>query len=107
MAALGMKKGSLIGGLFIEMLFVNVLGLLASVAVSVPVILYFHYFPIRFTGGLKSSFEEFGYDPVIPFDISVNLFLSQTIIVACIAVIITLYPYLKIKRMSIIDALRK
>ena len=107
MAALGMKKGSLIGGLFIEMLFINMLGLLTSLLISFPIILYFHYFPLRFTGGLAKSFEDMGYDPIIPFDISTSLFISQIIIVACIAIIITLYPYYKIKRMNIIDALRK
>jgi len=107
MAALGMKKGSLIGGLFIEMFFINMLGLLASLLISLPIILYFHYFPLRFTGGLAKSFEDMGYDPIIPFDISTSLFLSQIIIVACIAIIITLYPYYKINRMNIIDALRK
>ena len=107
MTALGMKKGSLIGGLFIEMLFINVLGLLASLLVSIPIIFYFHYFPFRFSGAMGKSFEDLGYDPIIPFDISTNLFISQIAIVAVIAVVITLYPYLKIKRMNIIDALRK
>jgi len=107
MTALGMKKSSLIGGLFVEMFFVNLLGLLTSLMVAFPIILYFHYIPIHFTGTLKSSFEDMGFEPVIPFDLSTYLFLSQTLIVACIAVMITLYPYVKIKRMNIIDALRK
>ena len=107
MTALGMKKGSLTGGLFIEMLFINLLGLLASLVVSIPIILYFHHFPPRFTGELGKSFLDMGYDPIMPFDISVNLFVTQIAIVAVITVVITLYPYLKIKRMNIIDALRK
>jgi ABC-type lipoprotein release transport system permease subunit len=48
MMALGMKRISLIGGLFFEMFLVNIMGLLASLAVALPVILYFHYVPIRF-----------------------------------------------------------
>ena len=107
MTALGMKKGSLTAGLFIEMLFINLLGLLASLVVSIPIILYFHHFPPRFTGALEKSFLDMGYDPIMPFDVSVNLFVTQTAIVAFIAVVITLYPYLKIKQMNIIDALRK
>jgi len=43
----------------------------------------------------------------MPFDLSTNLFVSQIAIVAFIAVIITIYPWFKIKRMNIIDALRK
>jgi ABC-type lipoprotein release transport system permease subunit len=107
MAALGMKKRSLIGGLFIEMFLVNLLGLLTSLAVAFPVILYFHYIPIRFTGALKGSMEDMGVEPILPFDLHARLFITQSVIVACIAVIITLYPYLKIKQMNIIDALRK
>jgi ABC-type lipoprotein release transport system permease subunit len=107
MTALGMKKGSLIGGLFVEMLFINFLGLLASLLIAVPFILYFHYYPFRFTGQMAKSFEDIGYEPIMPLDISVNLFTSQVAIVAFIAIIITLYPYWKIKRMNIIDALRK
>jgi ABC-type antimicrobial peptide transport system permease subunit len=48
-----------------------------------------------------------GVEPILPFDLHARLFVTQSIIVACIAVIITLYPYLKIKQMNIIDALRK
>jgi len=107
MAALGMKKRSLIGGLFIEMGFVNILGLLAGLLISIPIICYFHYFPIRLPGTLGQSFEDMGFAPVMPFDVSINLFVSQIVVVAFIAVIITLYPYIKIKQMNIIDALRK
>jgi ABC-type lipoprotein release transport system permease subunit len=107
MAALGMKKGSLIGGLFIEMGFVNLLGLLAGLLLSIPIILYFHYFPIRLTGTVGKSFLDMGFEPVIPFDINVNLFTSQMAVVAVIAVLITLYPYMKIRQLNIIDALRK
>ena len=107
MAALGMKKKSLIGGLFIEMGFVNILGLLAGLFVSVPMLLYFHYYPLHFTGMLEKSFIELGLAPIIPCDVSVNLFTSQLAVVAVIAVMITLYPYMKIKQMNIIDALRK
>lgn len=107
MAALGMKKRSLIEGLFIEMFFVNTLGLLASLLISIPIILYFHYFPIHLTGAMGKSFEDIGFEPIVPFGVSVNLFVSQIAIVVFIAVLITLYPYLKIKQMNIIDALRK
>jgi ABC-type lipoprotein release transport system permease subunit len=107
MTALGMKKRSLIVGLFIEMFLLNILGLSASLAVAFPIISYFHYFPFQFTGTLKSSFEDMGVEPVIPLDLSANLFLSQAFIVACIAVVITLYPYIKIMQMNVIDALRK
>jgi len=107
MTSLGMKKGSLIGGLFIEMFFITALGLLAALMVSIPIIMYFHYFPLRFGGNLGQSMEDMGFDSIIPFDLSTHLFISQIAIVAFIAVIITAYPWLKIKRMNIIDALRK
>ena len=107
MTALGMKKRSLIGGLFIEMLFITALGLLAALLISIPIIMYFHYFPFRFGGNLGQSMEDMGFDSIIPFDLSTHLFISQITIVAFIAVIITAYPWLKIKRMNIIDALRK
>jgi len=107
MVALGMKKRRLIEGLFIEMLFINLLGLLTSLAIAFPIIACFHYFPIQFTGNLKESFETQGFQPVIPFDISPSLFISQTVIVSCITVVITLYPFFIIRKMNIIDALRK
>ena len=107
MTALGMKKRSLIVGLFIEMLFITALGLLAALLISIPIIMYFHYFPLRFGGNLGQSMEDMGFDSIMPFDLSTNLFISQIAIVAFIAVVITVYPWLKIKRMNIIDALRK
>ena len=107
MAAIGMKKSSLIVGLFIEMGLMSLLGLIAGLSISIPIILYFHYFPIHLSGAIGKSFEDMGFTPVLPFDISINLFVSQIVVVALIAVAITLYPYLKIKQMNIIDALRK
>jgi ABC-type lipoprotein release transport system permease subunit len=107
MMALGMKKRSLIGGLFVEMFFINILGLLASLVISVPIILYFHYFPFHFGGKMGKSLLDLGYEPIIPFDINTHLFVSQIAIVAFIAAVITVYPYLKIMRMNIIDALHK
>jgi ABC-type lipoprotein release transport system permease subunit len=107
MTALGMKKGSLIGGLFIEMIFINALGLLASLLISIPIITYLHYYPFHYGGDMGKSLEDMGFDSIMPFDLSTNLFLSQIVIIAFIAVIITAYPYMKIIRMNIIDALRK
>ena len=106
MAALGMKRGTLIGGLFIEMLFINFLGLLSALVISIPIIMYFHYFPFRLGGEIGRSFADMGYEPIMPLDFNVSLFTSQIAIIAFIVVIITLYPYLKIKQMKIIDALR-
>lgn len=106
MAALGTKRSVLMGGLFLELFMISLLGILVSIAISLPIVAYFHFNPIECTGAMKEILEEYGVEAVLPFALSARIFIEQIIIVGIMSVLVMVYPFGKIRKMKIIDALR-
>jgi ABC-type lipoprotein release transport system permease subunit len=106
MAALGTKKRIIIGSLFWEMMWVSFIGIFAGLAFSIPITAYYHYYPVKMTGEMADALLSFGLEPVMPFAFTLNMFVTQAIIVFTMVLIVSLYPMLSIRRMKTIDALR-
>ena len=62
--------------------------------------------PIRLTGGSLMSHASYGFEPVMPVLITPNVFLSQIKTVGLIALLVSLYPIIKLLRFSVMKALR-
>jgi putative ABC transport system permease protein len=107
LVAVGMRKMKLSGIVVMENMFISVLGALFGTLLSIPVILYFYKYPIPIGGALKETYENFGFEPVFYFSIEPRIFYSQTIVVACIALVLSLYPLLTLLRIDPITAMRK
>jgi ABC-type antimicrobial peptide transport system permease subunit len=71
------------------------------------IVIYFFFNPVRFTGEAAAAFENFGYEPIMPFSIDPVIFYNQGIVVLIISLFLGLYPMLFIKNLSIIKALRE
>jgi len=106
LVAIGMQKSRLTGVMVYEMLYIGLLGIVAGVAVSVPVIFYGHNHPIRFSGNLAKIFEDYGFEPVMVFQLIDNYFISQIMVVVLIVLLSIIYPVVKIAKMDEVDALR-
>lgn len=107
MSAIGMEKKTIIYGLFLELLFINIIGLIISIIIATPLIAYFHYYPIQLTGNMAKIMDEYGIEPIMPFALEVKIFINQIIAILIMAIITTIYPFAKIKNLKIIDLLRK
>ncbi|MDR2823775.1 MAG: ABC transporter permease [Prevotellaceae bacterium] len=101
MISLGMSRRRLQGVVALELLFMTFIGLVAGIAVSLPVACYFHANPIKITGELATSFLDMGMEPIIPFSIEPQIFISQVIIVLFISIIAVIYPLQKIKKLKL------
>ena len=106
MIAVGMHKSKLALIVTLEMVFIGILGLLAGVAGSMPVILHYHYNPIRLSGEVAQSIENFGIEPIMPMAWQADFYGNQTLIVGVIVVVAVLYPIYSITRIRAVKAMR-
>lgn len=104
--AIGMQKNKLKRVMAIEMSLLGILGLLAGLVASIPLILYFNRFPIVLKGDLAKMMEDYGWDAVMPTAPVGPYFWWQAAVVALMVFLATLYPLRKIGRLKEIDALR-
>lgn len=91
--SIGMKKSLLASTLLLENLAITVMGLLAGILLSLPVILYFRDHPPRLTGEMASVYASFGFEPLFPTVLDGGILLTQSMIILVIALIIGTYPF--------------
>jgi len=104
--AIGMQKKKLKRIVTIEMMLLGAIGLVSGLLASVPVILYFYYYPVVLKGELGNMMEDWGWDPVMPAAWFGPYFYWQAVIVALMVVLATLYPLRKINTLKEIEALK-
>lgn len=104
--AIGMRRGRLTGIIWSEILFLSAVGALIGMALALPVVTWFHYHPLIFTGEMADAYEKFGVEPIIPTAIELRIFLKQALIVFGMATAMALYPWLKIRTLSPVTAMR-
>lgn len=105
MVAVGMQKTKLMLIIFIEMIFVAILGLFSGILFSVPVVLWGYYNPIQLTGDMAQMTEQFGIEPVMPFAWFDFYYVNQSIVVLILVVVSIIYPLLTIRKLNVIKAI--
>jgi ABC-type lipoprotein release transport system permease subunit len=106
MVAIGMKRLMLAAVVVMEMLFLSLIGTLAGMLASVPVILYGYYFPIKLTGEMREMMLDMGFDPVLPFAWFDGYFYMQGLVILIMIVIACIYPVRAILKLNAIEAIR-
>lgn len=107
MVALGMQRTRLAWITFYETVIVGLVGIIAGILVSLPVIVYFYYNPLQMKGEAADAMLEYNMDPVIPVLIEPGYFLNQSLVVILITLFAFVYPLITIARFQLIPALRK
>ncbi|MDP4209889.1 MAG: FtsX-like permease family protein [Bacteroidota bacterium] len=106
LVAIGMQKSKLASVLVFETIFIGMVGVIAGIVASIPVIWYFMFHPILMTGQAGEMMLEMGFDPYLSFSIMPSVFYNQALTVFIFTLIIGLYPVFIISRLKIIKALR-
>ena len=106
MVAIGMQKRKLKIIITIEMFLLGLIGLICGLLASIPIILYFYYYPIIMRGDLATMMEEYGWDAVMPTAWFGPYFYWQAVIVAIMVLLATIYPLRKINKLREIEALK-
>jgi putative ABC transport system permease protein len=104
--SIGMQKNRLKRIITIEMILLGILGLIAGLLASTPVILYFYYNPILLKGDIGKMMEDYGWDAIMPTAWFGPYFYWQAIIVCAMVLLATLYPLRKIGKLKEMEALR-
>lgn len=107
LVAIGMRRLKLGIMVWIEIILLGLLGAVAGIICSLPVIGYFHTHPMRFSGDYAQTLEKFGFEPIFPAAFETWIFLLQAIIVLIITSVLALYPLFKIRNLKPVEAMRE
>ena len=106
MISIGMQKSKLAGVLFIETLFIGLLGIISGIAVSLPLIFIQAKNPVPLTGETAKLMEDFGFEPYMFFSTAPEVFWQQAISIFIISALIGIYPIVSTLKIKEIKALR-
>ena len=105
--AVGFSRGRLAVMAAIETAMLSLLSAITGSAVVLPIVLYFHAYPIRLTGEAARAMINFGVEPVLPFLLDWRLFLVQIVIVSAITAVTLLYPFYVLGTLKPVSAMRR
>jgi len=104
--SIGMQKSKLKRIVTMEMLLLGAIGLAGGLLASVPLIMYFYYYPVILRGELGSMMMDWGWDAIMPTAWFGPYFYRQTIVVAIMVLAAMIYPLRRITRLKEVEALR-
>lgn len=104
--SVGMYRWKLGVVVFIETFFISLLGIISGFGLGLIVLGYFYFNPIQLSGDVLELIEEMGFEPIMPMAIASDIFIWQGSVIFVMAIIICMYPTLKIATMNILDASR-
>lgn len=107
LVAIGMKKSKLILLFIAESVLTVLIGCIAGILASIPLIYYLNKHPIRFGGDTARVYERFGFEAIFPASTESSIFINQAIIVLIIGLLLSLYPVLKVMQLNPVLAMKK
>ncbi|MCX6252082.1 MAG: ABC transporter permease [Bacteroidetes bacterium] len=107
MVSVGMQKTRLAFILVLEMIFIGLTGILSGVVTALPIMVYFHLYPIHLWGGMAQAFISFGIEPLMPLAIKPGFIISNIISVLIIVLLTCIYPIRKAFTLRIVESLHK
>lgn len=106
MISIGMQKRKLAFVVIVELFLLTLLAVIAGIAISLPVMIYFVYNPIRFTGEALDAMKDFNFEPVMPISMEPQIFVLQAVSISIISLIAMSYPTIKIMSLDVVKGLR-
>lgn len=107
MVAIGMQRKRLQLLIFIESLYMGLIGIISGLIVAFPITFYYYKNPIPLKGELAKIMIQYGLEPVMPFSIDFTIYLNQFFVVLLLLFISSIYPLLKIRNFKLITSLHK
>lgn len=104
--AVGMKKHQLGMILYGETVLLGMIGAIAGLLISWPIVYYLQTHPIQFTGEFARIYTQFGFEPIFPATLDFSIFLIQTLIILSLTIVLGIYPFLSILRMNPLTAMK-
>ncbi|MBR9977098.1 MAG: ABC transporter permease, partial [Bacteroidetes bacterium] len=94
--SIGMPRGKLVTQVFLETMFIALLGILIGNLFGLATNWYFSEHPIVFTGSYAAMIEEYGWLPQMRSIVRMSSFLNTSLSVIVIVLISALYPLYRV-----------
>jgi putative ABC transport system permease protein len=104
--SIGMEKINLFLMVWIELLILASIGVVVGIVLAYGVSYYFQVNPIELTGEFAAAMENFEFDPIMPASTNLRIFITQAIIVYGICIAIIIFPYLHVRKLEPVKAMR-
>lgn len=104
--AIGMQKKKLMLVLLLEGFFISFIGIIVALLPTYIILTYLKDNPISIIGAQADMMERMGFEPVYKFSNEIEIFIAQMEAVAGIALLISIYPIVKIYSLHIIQSIR-
>jgi ABC-type lipoprotein release transport system permease subunit len=102
--SIGMKRSRLIAITAIESITLSMIGSVAGVLLSFPLVAWFHLHPVQLTGDYAQAMLTYGFEPIIPVSVDPLVFAIQGMIVFGVGACSALYPFLMIRTLHPVKA---
>jgi ABC-type antimicrobial peptide transport system permease subunit len=106
MISVGMQKRKLALVIIIELIILTTLAVIAGILISLPVMFYYYYNPIEFSGDAVEAMKDFNFEPVMPMSMDIQIFIFQAIAITILMIIAMSYPTIKIMTLKVVEGLR-
>jgi ABC-type lipoprotein release transport system permease subunit len=107
LVAIGMKKRRLTALFVMESVLTVLVGCIAGIAASIPIIYYFNKHPIRLGGEVSKAYERFGFEAIFPTATDPAILIYQGIVVLLIGLLLSIYPVIRVIRLDPVKAMKK
>jgi len=106
LVSIGMSKSKLGFLVFLENVFMAIIGTAIGFLIAIPIVYYLHYYPIELTGVEAEGMTKNGFEPVLSVSTDINIFIGQAVTVLIMSILFSLYPIFKIRAMNENKAMR-
>lgn len=107
LVSVGMQKAKLATLVVMEMIFMAIIGVVIGTGLSLPIIYYYHFNPIRLTGEMAKMMMDMGYEPLMPMEPFGAYVVWQGVVVLVMVIIACIYPARRIFKLKEVEALRR
>ena len=108
--SIGMSRIRLFSIILVETVILSMIGVVLAILVTYPISYYFYMNPINIVTlmgeGADVMIEEFGFDPVVPFSISLDIPFSHALIIFTFSLLISVYPAIRIFRLNPVKSMK-
>jgi ABC-type antimicrobial peptide transport system permease subunit len=106
MVSVGMQRHKLATIVFIETLYIALIGVISGIVAATPLMYYFHLNPIQLTGEAAKAMIDMNVEPIMPFSMDLPIYYNQAIVILVLTCIAVLYPMIVINRFKVLQAIR-
>jgi ABC-type lipoprotein release transport system permease subunit len=106
MVSVGMQRYKLAIIVFIETIYIALIGVLSGIAIALPIMYYLHLNPIQLKGEAAQAMLDYNAEPIMPFSLDLPIFYNQAIVVLVLTFLAVLYPMIVIHRFNLLRAIK-